>query len=276
MFEQAPVGSGQGDPISSFIFTISIQILLLRLSYDPQIPNFHLTYPEHTTSTPITIKGEPSAFADDINLLQALKHPSDLDYLLSTLNTFTRISNLPLNNSKTEFLPVIVSPEVMVQVARHKLKVVDTIKFVGALITANKSSTDEAEINFNSIDIKADNYMTKSKLKNSTVIGASVLYNTKIISKYTHLLTNYHPSPSRCDSMKTKAINYSRDFSNGRYLVRKSRYFLPFANSGMNLRNFEFHQNALLSHWWRQLQKPSITTDQNWAAVLRYSQVYIY
>ena len=154
IFEQAPVGSGQGDPISSFIFTISIQVLLLRLSFDPLIPNFQLTYHDHSTATPITIRGEPAAFADDINLLQALKHPSDLDYLLSTLNTFTRISNLPLNNSKTEFLPVIVSTEVMAQVARHKLKVVDTIKFVGALITADKSSMDEAEINFNSIDTK--------------------------------------------------------------------------------------------------------------------------
>jgi hypothetical protein len=76
----------------------------------------------------------------------------------------------------------------MIQVGDHKHKVVGTIKFVGALITADESSMDEAEINFNSIDTKADNYMTKSKLKNTTVIGDSVLYNTKIISKSSQLL----------------------------------------------------------------------------------------
>ena len=83
--------------------------------------------------------------------------------------------------------------------------------------------SDEAEINFKVIDEKAANYMLKSKLKNSTVIGASVLYNTKLISKFTHLLTNFHPSQDRCYSMNQKAINYSREFSNGRYLVKKKR-----------------------------------------------------
>ena len=270
LFEQAPVGSGQGDPISSFIFTISIQILLLRLSYDPNIPNFQFSYLEHTTSTPITIKGEPSAFADDINLLQNFKHPSDLDYLLSTLNTFTSISNLPLNNSKTEFLPVNISPEIMAHVTHHQLKVVSTIKFVGAYITSDQPHLQEAETNFNVIDTKADSYMSKAKLKNSTVLGASILYNTKVISKFTHLLTNFHPSPERIDSMNTKAINFSREFSSSRFLVRKSRYFLPYPNAGMNLRNVKFHQAALLTHWWRQFQKPTISLDQNWAAVLRF------
>ena len=33
-FQQADVGSGQGDPISAFLFCISIQPLLLRLAYD--------------------------------------------------------------------------------------------------------------------------------------------------------------------------------------------------------------------------------------------------
>ena len=270
VFDQAPVGSGQGDPISSFIFSIAIQILLLRLSYDPRMPRFYLEYLASTTSSPSYIKGEPVAFADDINLLQSFRRPSDLDYLLSSLNDFTRISNLPLNNSKTEFLPVNVSPEVMTRVRFHKLKVVDTLKFVGVYITSNQSMSDEAEINFKVIDDKAVNYMSKSKLKNSTVIGATVLYNTKLISKYTHLLTNFHPSQDRCDSMNQKAINFSREFSNGRYLVKKKRYFLPFHDAGMNLRNIQFYQNSLLIHWWRQFQKPSIETDQNWAAILTF------
>ena len=270
IFEQAPVGSGQGDPVSSFIFSIAIQILLMRLTFDPRMPRFQLEYLDLTTSSPSTINGDPVAFADDINLLQTFKHPSDLDYLLTTLNKFTSISNLPLNNSKTEFLPVNVSPEVMTRVHFHKLKVVDTLKFVGAYVTANKTMADEAEINFKVIDEKAANYMSKSKLKNSTVIGATVLYNTKIISKYTHLLTNFHPSQDRCDAMNQKAINYSREFSNGRFLVKKMRYFLPYHDAGMNLRNIQFYQKSLLIHWWRQFQKPSIDTDQNWAAILSF------
>ena len=270
IFEQAPVGSGQGDPISSFVFSIAIQILLIRLSYDPLMPRFQLEYHNHATSSPTLIKGEPVAFADDINLLQSFKQPRDLDYLLTTLTRFTSISNLPLNNSKTEFLPVNVTPEVMQRVHYHNLKVVDTLKFVGAYVTANKTISDEAEINFKIIDEKAANYMSKSKLKNSTVIGATVLYNTKLISKYTHLLTNYHPSQDRCDSMNQRAINYSREFSNGRFLVQKKRYFLPYQDAGMNLRNIQYYQNSLLIHWWRQFQKPSIDTDQNWAAILSY------
>ena len=43
-FQQADVGSGQGDPISAFLFTISITPLLLRLAYDPEIKRMKHKY----------------------------------------------------------------------------------------------------------------------------------------------------------------------------------------------------------------------------------------
>ena len=61
-FEQAPVGSGQGDPISAFLFCLSIQPLLLRLAYDPQIKKMTHKYKD-CEGNDAEIVGEPVGFA---------------------------------------------------------------------------------------------------------------------------------------------------------------------------------------------------------------------
>ena len=104
-FQQAAVGSGQGDPISAFLFCISIQPLLLRLAYDPDIKRFTHTY-DDADSNESKVIGEPVGFADDVHVFLDPSDPNNLSGLLDTLTSFSDISNLKLNHKKTEFMDI--------------------------------------------------------------------------------------------------------------------------------------------------------------------------
>ena len=138
-FQQADVGSGQGDPISAFLFCISIQPLLLRLAYDPEIRKFQHVYND-VEGNEAKVIGEPTGFADDIHLFHDPTNPESLLYLLDTLKEFSSISNLKLNHKKTEFMNVNVEPPTM-KIAKDKgLAIVDNIKFVGSHTIRNDDS----------------------------------------------------------------------------------------------------------------------------------------
>ena len=55
-------GTGQGDPISSFLFNLTIVILLLKLCHSPLIDRF-------TIDVDSNLGMSPEAFADDVNIM---------------------------------------------------------------------------------------------------------------------------------------------------------------------------------------------------------------
>ena len=94
-------GTGQGDPISSFLFSIAIEIFLIKLSFSSDIKRFILNVETNTEML-------PEAFADDINaLLKATKDA--IDNILTVASDFAKISGLQLSNSKTELM--IIGPD---------------------------------------------------------------------------------------------------------------------------------------------------------------------
>ena len=112
--------------------------------------------------------------------------------------------------------------------------------------------------------------MTRLEHRNISAIGSSIIYNSKVLSKYTHLLYNFHPTDADCDAMNKRAMDFVRSFDGGRYLVKKKRFFIPHSLGGMNLRNFGFFSKSLLSHWLKQLQRDDASTNQDWSSVLRF------
>ena len=94
-FQQAAVGSGQGDNVSAFLFCISIQPLLLKLAYDPSIKRFEHSYNDIDNSN-VKIIGEPVGYADDVHVFLDPNNPQNLRNLLDALSDFSNISNLKL------------------------------------------------------------------------------------------------------------------------------------------------------------------------------------
>ena len=167
-------------------------------------------------------------------------------------------------------MDINVPPETLSLAQHLELAIVDSIKFVGAHTISADDPEREYTLNFAKATEQSEQLMSKMEHRYISSIGASIIYNSKILSKFTHLLYNFHPSEEDCNMMNKRAMDFVRSFDKGRYLVKKKRYFIPHDLGGLNLRNFKFVSNSLSSHWLKQMQRTESLTNQNWAAVLRY------
>ena len=171
---------------------------------------------------------------------------------MNCLQEFSNISNLKLNNKKTEVLPINTPDETINAAAELDLKIVDSIKFVGAHTINNDDHKRELDLNFASANEKSENLMAKTEQRHVSSIGASIIYNTRVLSKYTHLLYNFHPSKEECEYMNNRARNFVRSFDGGRFLVTKERFFIPHQSVGLNLRLFGEFSDSLKSQLIRE------------------------
>ena len=165
---------------------------------------------------------------------------------------------------------VNVPQETIEMVEARGLKIVESIKFFGAHTIINDNHTKEYELNFTKANEQTDNYLQRMEQRYISSIGASIIYNSKVLSKFTHLLYNFHPSSQDCQKMDNRARSFVKTFAGGRFLVKKMRYFIPFEMAGLGLRNFENFSKSLMSHWLKQMQREDAAHNQNWTSVLRY------
>ena len=231
-FQQAAVGSGQGDPISTFLFCISITPLLLRLAYDPDIKRMEHTY-RNSDGQDEKVISEPVGFADDIHVFLDPSDPENLHSLMGCLQEFSDISNLKLNNGKTEVLPINTPATTTSAAEEIGLKLVESIKFVGAHTINNEDQKKEHDLNFANANEKSENLMAKTEQRHVSSIGASII------------------------------------FDGGRFLVTKERFFIPHQFAGLNLRLFGEFSKSLKSHWLKQMNREEAKYAQNWTAAVR-------
>ena len=135
-------GTGQGDPISSFLFNLAIEILLIKLCHSPIIDRF-------TLDVDTNLGMLPEAFADDVNIMLNAT-PDTLQNLMQITTEFGNLSGLKLSKSKTEVMHI--GPDTACDLFTNcgELKVIKQIKFVGVWIFP-KSGVEENNFNFNGI-----------------------------------------------------------------------------------------------------------------------------
>ena len=199
---------------------------MLRLAYDPDIKRFEHDYDE-IYSNSVKVIGEPVGFADDVHFFLDPSDPNNLNILLDTLRSFSDISNLKLNHKKTEFIDINVTPLTIQRVNDYGLAIVDSIKFVGAHTISQDDPSREYALNFAKAKQQSEQYMSRMEHRNISAIGSSIIYNSKVLSKYTHLLYNFRPTDADCEAMNKRAMDFVRSFDGGRYLVKKKRFLSP-------------------------------------------------
>ena len=269
-FKQSAAGSGQGDCVSASLFSICIQILLLKLSYSSKINRFTHTY-TNSKDEEITKEYTPVSFADDCHILlqpDGTTNGSNLKRTLEILDEFSEMTDLLLNKSKTELLP-IGNQELTKSRAREEgLKIVKEIKFVGAIST-EKNHNEECEQNLNGPWAKLLKIMNMYTQRHTTTIGSSVVINSLCIPLFTHLLFNFNPSPEWEEKFEDCCRKFMMSSTNGRHKVAKKRVFIKSRDGGYGVRNMKLHNIALATYWIRQIQL-NAETKNNWSSVLEY------
>ena len=92
--------------------------------------------------------------------------------------------------------------------------------------------------------------MTRAIDRHRSAIGASVIYNAKYISRFTHLVLNVILSDEDIASLDKIGIDFMKGI-NRRYYVSKANTFSPYSHGGLNLRSFKHNSISLMTYWCR-------------------------
>ena len=191
IFSQTDAGSGQGDCVSSYLFSLCIQILIIKLSFSPSIDRFTLNY---TNSEHINVEKQflVISFADDCHIPLSPIYDHTLQNTLDVLQRFSELSDLILNVKKTELMAVGHQPTMLQNASDIGLEIVDKIKFVGSTTFNHTPELDSNRILYQACSkfTKITNYFTS---KYSTTVGSVIALNSLCLSLFTHSLYNFIP-----------------------------------------------------------------------------------
>jgi hypothetical protein len=89
-------GTGQGDPISSFLFNLLVQIFIIRIIHDSMVNHFKIDGNDMMLEM----------FADDIHIFLDGNDDQSLNRVMQITSQFRNLSGLQLSHSKTEVLGI--------------------------------------------------------------------------------------------------------------------------------------------------------------------------
>ena len=151
----------------------------------------------------------------------------------------------------------------------HKLDAVNSIKFVGLIYIDSNSDSLLYEKNFDQPLLELNKLIDKTIDKNVSTVGASVIYNSKAISKFTHILVNMNLTGNESHDLNNIGINYMQR-TNRRWLVKKKLTHLPYEHGGLNLRDFKLSSISLKTFWVRVIMRDYLDQKPMWLQILEY------
>ena len=250
-------GTGQGDPISSFLFNLCIELFIIKMQFHQSTKMFTIGQ----------IPTTPEAFADDVHIYVAGDHPESLPAITKIAADFANLSGLHLSTQKTEFLSIGATPEMCDQARICGLKTVDKIKFVAAWVTATPG-TEETDMQFLKPIEKIELVDRSWAWRRPSPYGATIIIRSLMASTTTHLLSNF--------DMGNQQLQYINNLftkllwaSTNRHHTRKDRLIQPISKGGMNIISIPDFTMALRIQWFRKLCHPN-PSIQNWRIVLNH------
>ena len=250
-------GTGQGDPISSYLFNIVVEIFLNRIIHQQNSIMFEA-------------KGKkflPEAYADDIHILAKGDRAEGITNIINTAQKFQELTGLALSTTKTEYLSILATDNTSFRAARLGLKLVDSIKFVGAH-TAARPGEDEDKINFKNAFEKIERVERSWGWRRPSPLGAVTIIRSLMASTITHLLTNFtltKEQAQRYDEL-TRTFVWAATHPQ----IRKARMSQPVERGGLNLVDIDIYTTALRTRWFRTLTRKANgeAITENWIHAL--------
>ena len=177
-------GCRQGDPISPYLYLICAEIQSLMIRQNKNIKGIKLREKEILLSL----------FADDTTLYLDGTEKSFIE-AIKTLDTFSAISGLKINNEKTQIAWIGSSKNSNVKYMRDKNFIWDpgSFKVLGVLFSTK--TEDIIKLNYEGKMDEVKREISRWNKRNMTPIGRITIIKTLIISKLTHLFINLPDPP---------------------------------------------------------------------------------
>ena len=251
-------GTGQGDPISSYLFNLVAEIFINAIIHSPDSELFHIGVE----------KALPEAYADDIHIFAKGDSPDAIRNIIDKAERFQELTGLALSKPKTEYLSIGASHESLLAAMRHNLKIVDSIKFVGAHVTAQPGK-EENILNYKNAFEAIERVERMWSWRRPTPLGATLIARTLMTSTMTHLLMNF--SLEKEQIKKYDQITRHFIWENTRPQVQLKRMIQPLERGGMNLTSIDDFTTSLRTRWYRILSRKAAgePITENWIHALQ-------
>ena len=246
---QVERGTGQGDPVSSFAFNLSVTPLNLALAALPAIPRVRVRGMEVS----------PVFFADDNSILLMGHSLPEILATIQKIKDYEKVSGLKLNPSKCEILPINCSDEVIEPLIQQSgMKLVQETKHLGLRI--NSRGLLPKESNVQPIIDKMDKIAKRYSTCLSTPLGRALYARFLMGSLSVHLTINRHMSEDEALEFRESLLQMTwtksgnRDEGGARYrvhiskkIVAQSRYY-----GGLGVPDLMIQNTALRLGWARK------------------------
>jgi hypothetical protein len=253
----------QGCPLSALLFTISVEIMALRIRHNASVPGF-LVPNEDKVEEEVNI----SQYADDATVI--LGNASDTDRALDIVTRFGMVSGLILNLEKTVGIP-LGQDRVKKKMLTKKIKWTDEpVKVLGIHVGDDKEKCEK--LNWEGKVTQLEKTLCSWKQRDLTLIGKITVIKSLALPNITYTASMI--SIPTCYQVKIIQILYkflwkTRDRIKRTYMINKVE------EGGLNMTDVK-SQLLALKAVWNQIRQSDNKQEQASQVLSWYDRVPYY
>lgn len=243
-------GIRQGCPVSALLFLLTVEILAEKVRNHPEYKGITVSHKNRSKEYKI------NQFADDGNLF--LHSPPYIQKALDIVNSFTEVSGLGLNMSKTEVMGLGIYRNINFNTYGLK-RVEKPIRCLGMYVGHNKIEC--YTLNWEDKMEKFEKILDQWRTRDLTLFGRVQILKSLALSQFTFLFIN--------DTVENDTINKINSLMfkflwNKTERIKRRILINSVDKGGINMIDLESHISALKATWVERIIKSG---DVTWSFI---------